>query len=246
MPQPSSLQVSGRDPAGRDASSPWRMPAKAWLQVTKRTWSESSKDNVGLVAAGVAFYGFLALVPLLGAVILTYGIVADPQTVIRHANSLMTFLPREVGGLIAEQLMNVVQTSGGKKGAGLFLALVVALWGARNSAGALISALNIAYEEEEKRGFLRVTALALLMTVAAVLIALLAITSAIMLGALEHFLPDLGPIGRAGGQVVVYVLLALVVGAAVSALYRYAPSRNRPRWNWISHLKGSRGVHQTP
>ena len=234
MPHPSSLQVLSRDPVGRDASSPWRMPAKAWLQVAKRTWEESSNDNVGLVAAGVAFYGFLALVPLLGALILTYGIVADPQTVLRHANSLMTILPREVGSLIAEQLLNVVQTSGGKKGFGLFLALMIALWGARNSAGALISALNIAYEEEEKRGFFKVTLLALLMTVAAVFIALLAIATAVMLGALEHILPDAGAIGRAGGQVIVYALLAVVVGAAVSALYRYAPSRNPARWKWIS------------
>lgn len=229
----SSKQV-GRDPVGRDATSPWQMPPKAWLQVAKRTWDESSKDNVGLVAAGVAFYGFLALVPLLGAIILTYGIIADPQAVIRHATSLMKVLPREVAGVIGEQLMNVVQTSGGKKGVGLILALVVALWGARNSAGALISALNIAYEEEEKRGFLKVTALALLMTVAAVLIALLAIAAATMLGALQHLLPDLGAVGRAGGHVIVYVLLAVSVGAAVSVLYRYAPSRDRPRWEWIS------------
>lgn len=234
MPQPSSLHVSGRDPAGRDATSPWQMPPRAWLQVAKRTWRESSKDNVGLVAAGVAFYGFLALVPLLGAVILTYGIIADPEAVIRHATSLMRVLPQEVAALIGEQLMNVVQTSGGKKGLALILALGLALWGARNSAGALISALNIAYEEEEKRGFFKVTALTLLMTIVAVLIALLAVVAATVLGALQHLLPDLGPVGRAAGQVIVYALLAGIVGAAVSVLYRYAPSRDRPRWDWIS------------
>src|SRR5215213_7844803 len=70
---------------GRSASTPAQIPASGWKDVAVRTWKESSKDNVGLVAAGIAFYGFLALVPLLGAMILTYGIIADPQAVIRHA-----------------------------------------------------------------------------------------------------------------------------------------------------------------
>ncbi|MDP9412562.1 MAG: YihY/virulence factor BrkB family protein, partial [Pseudomonadota bacterium] len=116
------------------------MPLKAWKQVAIRTWRESSNDNVGLIAAGVAFYGFLALVPLLGAIVLTYGLVAEPETVIRNMQALAAVMPGEAAGLIGEQLMNVVQTSGGKKGFGLLLALALALFGARNGAGAIITA----------------------------------------------------------------------------------------------------------
>jgi len=43
------------------------MPGPAWKDVLLRTWKQQSEDNISLVAAGVAFYGFLALVPLLGS-----------------------------------------------------------------------------------------------------------------------------------------------------------------------------------
>ena len=74
---------------------------------------------MSLVAAGVAFYGFLAMVPLLGATVLTYGLVADPQTVLHNVQSLSTTLPQDVAKLIGDQLLNVVKTSGSKKGIGM-------------------------------------------------------------------------------------------------------------------------------
>ena len=64
---------------GRHAETPAQIPAAGWKEIAFRTWKESSKDNVSLVAAGVAFYGFLAMVPLLGATVLTYGLVASPH-----------------------------------------------------------------------------------------------------------------------------------------------------------------------
>ena len=102
------------DPKGRQANSPWQMPLAAWKDVLVRTWRESSDDNVGLVSAGVAFYGFLALVPLLGAVVLSYGLVAEPRTVIGHVQGLTKVMPADAAKLIGEQLLNVVQQSGGK------------------------------------------------------------------------------------------------------------------------------------
>ena len=81
---------------GRTADSPAQIPARGWKQVALRSWKQSSEDNVGLVAAGVAFYGFLALVPLLGAVVLTYGIIADPQTVMSNVKSLANVMPRHL------------------------------------------------------------------------------------------------------------------------------------------------------
>ena len=224
----------GADDRGRFARSPWQMPASGWKDIALRTWRESSKDNVGLVAAGVAFYGFLALVPLLGAIVIIYGFVADPATVIEHARSLHSFLPRDVAGLATEMLLNVVQSSGGKKGLGLLIALAVALWGAKNAAGSIITALNIAYEEEEKRGFLKVTLMALLMTLAAVGIALLAIAATAVLGALHRFFPETGPGAIMFWKVLTYVLLAAGATAAVATLYRYGPAREKAKWTWIT------------
>src|SRR3954471_18800062 len=159
--------------SGRTADSPLQIPPRGWKQVALRTWRQSSEDNVGLVAAGVAFYGFLAMVPLLGATVLTYGLIARPQTVLDNVQSLATAMPKDIARLIGDQLMNVVKTSGDKKGLGLLAALGIALWGARNAAGSVIIALNIAYEEEEKRGWTKVTLLSLAITGAGVLLAVI-------------------------------------------------------------------------
>ena len=210
------------------------MPWPAWKDVLRRTWRQSSEDNVSIVAAGVAFYGFLAMVPMMGAIILIYGLAADPQTVVSHARSLTGVLPQEVAGLVGEQLLNVVTTSEGKKGLGLLLAIAIALWGARNAATAIITALNIAYEEQEKRGFVRVTLLALTMTAAAVALALLGGVAIALLAALEHMRPGLGTVGVVLGKVLTYALLGAVAAAAAATMFRYGPSRDRARWSWLT------------
>src|SRR3954447_7896871 len=179
---------------GRHARTPAEIPAPGWKEIAFRTWKESSKDNVSLVAAGVAFYGFLAMVPLLGATVLTYGLVASPETVLKNVQSLATTLPKDVATLIGNQLLNVVKTSGGKKGLGVLVALAVALWGARNAAGSIIIALNIAYEEEEKRGWIRVTLLSLAITLCAVLLGMVGAAVVGAMARLNGLLPSVGPL----------------------------------------------------
>ncbi|MCD2323221.1 YihY/virulence factor BrkB family protein [Sphingomonas sp. IC-56] len=222
------------DAKGRDATSPWKMPLAGWKQVAVRTWNESSDDNVGLIAAGVAFYGFLALAPTLAAIVLCYGIFADTQTVMEHMQALTSMVPPDVAGTIGEQLMQLVQTSDGKKGMGALIALAVAIFGARNGAGAVITALNIAYEEQEKRSFIMVNLTALALTAAAVLAAILAglaLAALAALGRLMHYDATVLPIA---GTVVTYVLLTLAGAAGAAALYRFGPSRSKAKWAWLS------------
>ena len=187
---------------------------------------------LGWLLPGVAFYAFLALVPLLGATVLTYGLVADPQTVAKNVQSLASVMPRDAAKLIGEQLMSVVQTSGGKKGLGLLLAIAIAIFGARNAAGS-ITALNIAYEEEETRGFLKVNLLALAITACAVLVAVFAML-AITGGYYERLFPSAPGFVLALGKVASYALLLAGAAAAAATLYRYGPDRKRARWVWIT------------
>ena len=210
------------------------MPPKAWLSVAKRTWAETGSDNIGLIAAGVAFYGFLALVPLLGAIVLIYGIAAEPSTVMHNMKQLMAVMPAEVAKLIGEQLMNVVKTSDGKKGFGLLLAVGLALFGARNGAGAVITALNVVYEEQEARGFVRLNVLALGITAAAVLVAILALVAVAALGYLQAVLPQAPDAVVVLGKLVAYLLLTLAGAGAAATLYRYGPSRQNARWIWLT------------
>ena len=223
-----------RGEKGRDAETPAQIPAPGWKEIAFRTWKESSKDNVSLVAAGVAFYGFLAMVPLLGATVLTYGLVASPDTVLHNVQSLATMMPQDIAKLVGDQLLNVVKTSGGKKGVGLLLALLIALWGARNAAGSIIIALNIAYEEEEKRGWLKVTLMSLAITVAAVVLGMIGAAVVGAMAALESLLPGIGPAGAVIGKVVAYAILGAVAAAAAATLYRYGPSRVKAKWTWIT------------
>jgi len=216
------------------ATKPWGMSYADWKQALKRAWAEGSADNIGIVAAGVAFYAFLALVPLLGACVLIYGLVADPATVEQHVGSLAQALPQSAAELIGEQLHNVVQDSAGKKGLGLLIALAVALFGARNGAGSVVTAMNIAYDEEETRGFVKLNLLALVITLGAILGAIVAVGATTVLAAVGQLVPDLSGAGVVLSRIASFVLILLLGMAAAAAFYRYGPDRDEPRWEWIT------------
>ena len=147
------------------------MPAPAWKDILKRTYKRTWDDNVALVSAGVAFYGFFALLSLLGLIVLVYGFVADPSTVIKQVQALTGVFPTDVALLIGDQLMTAVKSSEGTKGLGILLAFLVAIYGGTNGAASVITALNIAYEEKEKRSLFRFYLLAVGMTIGALLVA---------------------------------------------------------------------------
>ena len=138
---------------GRDAVSPAEIPLRGWWQVLKRTYSEAGNDNLGLLAAGVAFYTFLAMVPFLASLVITYGLVVDPAEAALHIRDLTAMVPKDAAQLIADQIDGIVKTSVDKKGFGLLLTLALSIYGAIKGAGPVVTALNIVYEETEKRSF---------------------------------------------------------------------------------------------
>lgn len=223
------------DQAGQHrAASPFAKPAAGWKHVLQRSWQEASEDNIGLAAAGVAFYGFLAIVPLLGAIVLSYGLIAEPSTVIKDIGHLASVMPGETAKLIGEQLLNVVKTSGTRKGFGLLLALALALFGARNGAGAVITALNIAYEEKETRSFIRLNLLALAITTAAVIIVIVALIAIAALGHLVKLIPGASGVVLVLGKILTFVMVGLGGAAGAATLYRYAPNNSEARWVWLT------------
>ena len=177
------------DLKGHEARSPAEMPAPAWKDIVSRTYVRIWDDNVGLVAAGVAFYGFFALLSLLGLIVLVYGFAADPFTVIEHMRALTAVLPTDVAFVIGDQLMTAVQASQKTKGLGILLAFLVATYGGTNGAASVITALNIAYEEKEKRSLLRFYLIAVTMTLGALVVALAALAATAALAFLQHLTP---------------------------------------------------------
>lgn len=222
------------DAHGHRAASPWQMPAVAWKDIARRTWTRTWQDNVGLVAAGVTYYGFLALVPLLGIIVMLYGVIADPATVVSNVRAITTILPPDVATLIADQLIAAVQVAKQTKGVGVLVAILVALYGGTNGAGAIITALNIAYEEKEKRSLGRFYLVAALITVAAVILAVSALVATTTLAFLGNLTPGASPALVVMAKLAGYLGLTLAAAAVAATLYRFAPSREKARWTWIT------------
>ena len=222
------------DPKGHRATSPWQMPPAAWKDILSRTYTRTWDDNIGIVAAGVAFYGFFALLSLLGLIVLTYGFVADPVTVIQHMRALTTVLPSDVAMIIGEQLMTSVRASEGIKGLGILIAFLVAVYGGTNGAAAILTALNIAYEEKEKRTLFRYYLIAIGMTFVALFVALCALAATAAVAFLQNLLPTASGPAVIGGKVAGYVFLTLSAAAVAATLYRFGPSREDARWEWIT------------
>jgi len=210
------------------------MPTPAWKDIVARTYKRIWDDNVGLVAAGVAFYGFFALLSLLGLIVLAYGFAADPFTVIQHMSALTAVLPTDVAFIIGDQLMTAVQASQKTKGLGILLAFLVATYGGTNGSASVVTALNIAYEEKEKRSLLRFYLIAVAMTLGALVVALMALAATAALAYLQHLVPRAPGELVIAGKVLGYVVLALFAAGIASILYRFGPSREDARWKWIT------------
>jgi membrane protein len=139
------------DPYGRDATRPYHIPLKGWWQVAQRVWSESNRDNLSVVAAGCAFFALAAIFPALSALISLYGLTADPATVEQQFRMLGSVLPPQAYDIVIEQIHRIATAPGGTLGWSLAVSLGLALWSANAGTQAMMAALNIAYEEPERR-----------------------------------------------------------------------------------------------
>jgi membrane protein len=217
------------------AIQPVRWPAlKNMRDVIVRTWKEAGDDNVGLLAAGVAFYAFLAFVPLLAATVLVYGLAAEPETVAEHIRAMFTMLPRDAAILVGDQLKSMTESPETAKGWGLIVAIALAIYGASKGSGAIVTALNIAYEVKESRGLVKSTLLAIAMTVGALVVLVIAAAGISMIGYVEAFFPGYPDWTHKVLQILFWTLAVVAVGFGLAAVYRYAPNRPDAPWVWIS------------
>ena len=219
------------DDRGRGADTPQEIPAKGWKDIAKRTGKEVKADQVPLLAAGVAFYVLLALFPAIIAGVSIYGLVADPQTVRDQINRLAETLSPETAKLIGQQVQQVTSSAGGALGLATVIGILTALWSASSGMKALITGVNLAYDEPEGRKFVKLRGLSILMTLAAMVV--LAVALALIVG--FPAVPDSWPtVLQWTAAILRFVLLAVLLMAGLAALYRYAPDRDKPKWSWSS------------
>ena len=222
-----------KDYPGADADSPREIPRRGWWQIVKRAWKEAKADQVPLLAAGVAFYSFLALFPAMIAAVTLYGLVRDPADVAAQAKEIGEALPKDAARLLTDQLSAVAATPSQSLGLGLLVSLALALWSASGGVGNVVSAVNIAYDEEETRGFVKRKLLSLGLTLGAILFVALAIGLVAVAPALLDGLVGSGPI-RWLLEVGRWVGLVAVMTIMLAVLYRVAPDRDAPRFSWVS------------
>jgi membrane protein len=233
MPSGSDRQPGGQEADGRDAARPADIPARGWLDIVKRTRKGIKDDNVTLIAAGVAFYAMLAIFPALIAVVTIYGLVAEPTDVQRQVDSFAENMPPGAGDLLTAQLDQIVRTSERSLSIALAVSLAAALWSASAGTLSLIKGLNIIYDEQETRGFIKLRGLALLLTIGAIVVVLGALA---LIAVLPAVLREVG-LGRAGELAVSigrWPALVVLVAVALAVLYRLGPDRANPRFRWMS------------
>lgn len=221
------------DGRGRAADSPVHIPARGWRDILWRTWSEFNEDRILLVAAGVTFYTLLALFPALAAFISLYGLFLDPGDINRHVTALAGFLPEAGLDIVRDQSARIAAQGGGTLGVTFAIGLATSLWSATAGVKAIMDALNIAYEENEKRSFVTLSVQALLFTLGAIAFLGLSLAG---LAVLPFVLQSLTfkSLGTTIASIGRWPLLALGVVAALAVLYRYGPSRAEAKLRWLS------------
>jgi membrane protein len=196
-------------------------------------WDRIGKDNVSLIAAGVAFYGLLAIFPAITAFVSLYGLLADPSEVQQQIQMLGRVIPSDALGLIGDQLRSVASAGTNRLGLSAVISLLIALWSAGAGVRALMTALNIIYREDEKRSFIRFYLVAFAFTPGLIGAAVLSLLVVVALPVVMQFLP-LGGLAQVVITGLTWLILAAVVMFGLGVLYRYCPSREPAKGRWVS------------
>jgi membrane protein len=218
---------------GRHAKAPWQIPLRGWKDILWRTYQQIGEDRLLAVAAGAVFYGLLALFPAVTALVSLYGLFGNASAINDHLASLGGILPGNAIEIIHEQVVRLTSKSGTKLGFGFVIGLGLALWSANAGMKAVMDALNVVYEEKEKRGFIKLNIVSLAFTLAAIASALLALGAVVVMPILLSYL-GLASIADAFFRFARWPLLLVLVIVGLAVLYRYGPSRRESRWQWLS------------
>jgi membrane protein len=218
---------------GRESSRPTEIPRPGWRDILIRTKNEIDADNVDLVAAGVAFYGLLAIFPGLAALISLYGLAFDPAQVQEQIASVAGIIPEGARAILDEQLTRLAGQRVDALSLGALFGTLLALWSAGKGTKAFITAMNVAYDERERRGFFKLNLVALAFTLFVLVLAMLAVLAVVALPAILDSL-GLGSGAQTLISILRWPLLAAVFVLALALLYRFGPSRHPAQWKWIT------------
>src|SRR6516165_11181520 len=207
-------------------------PGRGWKDVWLRVFYGVSEDRIFLIAAGVTFYAIVALFPGVAAVVSIYGLFANPASISSHLGTLAGVAPGGGIDVIKEQLTQLTPQSGTALSLRFAVSLVIALWFSNSGMTGLFDALNAVYEEKEQRNLIKYYAMTLTFTVGAIVLVLISIAIIVAIPVVLKFIPNAG-VTAILVDIVRWPLLFVLVAAALTLVYRYAPCRAAPQWRWI-------------
>jgi membrane protein len=218
---------------GRRAAAPLAIPWRGWQDILRRVYGKIQNDRVLALAASMVFYSLVALFPAIAAGVSCYALFSDAGTIARHLSILSDVVPAGAIGILGDEITRIAAKSDGRLTFGFLLGLAIALWSANAGMKATFDALNIIYDEREKRSIVRLNLVSLLFTVCAIAGALLAV------GAVVVFPLALASFGLSSvdAPLIAYLrwpLMFVLLLLAIAVLYRYGPSRRRAQWRWLS------------
>jgi membrane protein len=219
---------------GQNAANPSEIPSKGWWSIAKRVAIESNEDRVMTEAAGITFYALLSLFPAMTAMVSLFGLFADRQTISEHLGDLQGVLPQGGMSIISDQLERLLASPQQALGFGAIVGLLAALWSANQGTKAMLDALNVVYEETEKRSFLFRTALSLAMTLGALVFVLVALGAIVVLPLVLKFI-WLGEGVETILSLARWPIMLVGMTMLLAVLYRYGPSRELARWRWVTY-----------
>jgi membrane protein len=219
---------------GRRAQAPGRIPWRGWKDILWRTYGQISEDRLLLIAAGVVFYAMLAIVPAITALVSMYGLFTSARTIGAQLNFLADVMPGGAYQLISDQIMRIAANSDGRLTLAFILGLGIALWSANAGIKAIFDALNVVYDEEEKRGIVALNAISLTFTLGAICVLLLALGAVVLLPLVLAFLGFAAKEQAGLLPLLRWPALFVLLMAGLAVLYRFGPSRRHAKWRWVS------------
>ncbi len=225
--------VNNKKSIGRNAKSPKEIPKKGWKQILLRVKDEIKNDNVSIVAAGVAFYFFLALFPAIAAVVSIYGLVVTPAQVEQQMTEMANALPAEAYQLVSDILHRVAGKSGETLGWSLIVSILLSLWSSNKATSAVFEGVNIAYNESDDRGFIRKKALTLAFTLGGILTGIISAAFVVGFPAVIDKLNLPGTL-QALLAFARWIVLAIIIYLVIAVTYKFAPHRASPKFLWIN------------
>jgi membrane protein len=218
---------------GHSASKPSDIPARGWKEVGKRVINQMKKDHLQIVAAGVAFYFFLAVFPMIAAAISVYGLIISPAEVEQQMSSLMTIFPKDAYQMIREMLHNIASQPQDTLGWSLVISILLSLWSANKGTSAVFEGINIAYDEGDDRSFIKKTTITLLFTFGGIIVGFV---SLMIVAGFPSFSESLGLSDTLTSviQWLRWPVLLIIIYFMLSYTYKIAPDRDNPEFKWVS------------